>query len=59
MNRELYRYYVIDRVHRGLRTEWKSQEPGPGHSPRSCFWLSCLTWNVCKACSRRAVSIRK
>lgn len=34
MNRELYRYYVIDRVHRGLRTEWKSQERDRGkHAP--------------------------
>ena len=33
MNRELYRYYVIDRVHRGLRTDWKSQNQDRGKRP--------------------------
>ena len=28
MNQELYQYYVIDRVHRGLRTDWKEDLAG-------------------------------
>ena len=37
MNQELYQYYVIDRVHRGLRTEWKSQERDRGIRPGPVF----------------------
>ncbi|MBQ3640084.1 MAG: hypothetical protein II955_06155 [Clostridia bacterium] len=28
MNTELYQYYVIDRVHRGLRSDWKEDLAG-------------------------------
>ena len=28
MNQELYQYYVIDRVHRGLRSDWKEDLAG-------------------------------